>query len=75
MVAGGHLLEANLIFNMVRETQDHGRFKSKNSTHLCCLTVRPSYSFNSWDRQPFFVERNGQGTYVSQNTGTNIHTL
>jgi len=44
-MGGGNLLSANLIFNMVRETQDHG-------------------SFNSWDRQPFFVERNGKGTYV-----------
>ena len=44
-MGGGHLLDSNIIFNMVRETQDHG-------------------TFNSWDRQPFFVERDGQSTYV-----------
>ena len=38
-------LEKNIIFNMVRETQDHG-------------------SFNSWDRQPFYVERDGNKTYT-----------
>jgi len=44
-MGGGNLLEGNLVFNMVRETQDHG-------------------TFNSWDRQPFVVERGGQSTYV-----------
>lgn len=34
--AGGDTLERNLVFNAVRETQDHG-------------------TFNSWDRQPYFV--------------------
>ena len=44
-MGGGNLLEGNLVFNMVRETQDHG-------------------AFNSWDRQPFVVERDGRPTYV-----------
>eukprot|EP00750_Incisomonas_marina_P033516 INCI9889.3.p1 GENE.INCI9889.3~~INCI9889.3.p1 ORF type:complete len:911 (+),score=132.78 INCI9889.3:121-2853(+) len=46
-MGGGNLLENNLIFNMVRETQDHG-------------------TFNSWNRQPFFVKRDEypNGTYI-----------
>eukprot|EP00656_Telonema_subtile_P055484 TRINITY_DN8602_c0_g1_i3.p1 TRINITY_DN8602_c0_g1~~TRINITY_DN8602_c0_g1_i3.p1 ORF type:complete len:296 (-),score=85.39 TRINITY_DN8602_c0_g1_i3:241-1128(-) len=44
-MGGGNLLQHNLIFNMVRETQDHG-------------------AFNSWDRQPFLVERDGVKTYT-----------
>eukprot|EP00040_Diaphanoeca_grandis_P029129 m.169705 g.169705 ORF g.169705 m.169705 type:complete len:918 (-) comp31584_c0_seq1:57-2810(-) len=44
-MGGGNLLSKNVIFNMVRETQDHG-------------------SFNSWDRQPFYVQRDGVSTYV-----------
>jgi hypothetical protein len=44
-MGGGDLLQRNLIFNMVRETQDHG-------------------AFNSWDRQPFYVTRDGKDTYL-----------
>jgi hypothetical protein len=29
-MGGGNLLDSNLIFNMVRETQDHGTFNSWN---------------------------------------------
>mmetsp|Transcript_34796 Transcript_34796/g.91091 ORF Transcript_34796/g.91091 Transcript_34796/m.91091 type:complete len:314 (+) Transcript_34796:205-1146(+) len=43
-MGGGDLLEANIIFGMVRETQDHG-------------------AFNSWDRQPFLVERDGKQVF------------
>lgn len=44
-MGGGNLLDGNLVFNMVRETQDHG-------------------TFNSWDRQPFLVQRDGKQTYI-----------
>lgn len=47
-MGGGNVVEKNLIFNMVRETQDHG-------------------TFNSWDRQPFYVKREPDfpdGTYI-----------
>ena len=49
-MGGGNLLENNLIFNMVRETQDHG-------------------TFNSWNRQPFFVKSWTNMTRVARRGG------
>ena len=47
-MAGGHVLTNNLVFNMVRETQDHGTFNSWD---------RQPFMYTGADGKPTFVPR------------------
>jgi hypothetical protein len=40
-MGGGDLLKGNLIFNMVRETQDHGRCTSFVCLDIACYSCYP----------------------------------